>query len=77
MTDKDRDRNFDDIAERSEAAGIADESAAYTDAIALGEEEDSTGDSDSAAGATESGRSSNAPAEGDEESAPRQPGSPG
>lgn len=62
--------DYQEAARRSEEAGIADESAAYVNAAAK-ESGDGGEEKESASGA-----SSDAPAEGDEDSAPRQPGSP-
>jgi len=67
---------FEDMAERSLDAGIADENAAYTKAMARdaepGKDEKPAGKAPPA-----EGRSSEQPAEGGEETAPRQEGSPG
>jgi len=63
--------DFKESAERSQAAGIADESAGYVNAI-----EKEAGHALPSGKAIE-GKSSEKPVEGDEESAPRQPGSPG
>jgi len=58
--------DFKQSAEHSRDAGIADESAGYVNAI---EKE--------GAGTRVRGESAEAPAEGSDETAPRQPGSPG
>lgn len=76
MTDRQPDQplpeDFQENAERSRDAGIADESAGYVNALDKDDSPDEDEDE-----APDDGVSSEAPAEGSEDAAPRQPGSPG